>query len=135
MKKHLLSLLSVFVIFTTTVFSQNTQTNSTTDYWGTFCLVSNTVNDTNYFKVDLSQFTNEFEKVYFKNYFLEQDVFSSRIKSYNIIENNAYIAVPQKYTVEDFRHFIANMKKMTNTANYNWNTVQKNDYLLNNKDK
>ena len=47
----------------------------------------------------------------------------------------AIIAVPQKYKIDDFRHFMADMKKMTFAANYNWNANQKNDYLINNKAK
>jgi len=38
-------------------------------------------------------------------------VFHAQIKSYNIEKGEALIAVPKKYSVEDYRHFIANMKK------------------------
>ena len=104
------------------------------DYWGTFCLVSQTIADTNFFKVDLTHLPSEFEKVYFKNYYLEQDVFHSQMKSYNVEKEEATIAVPKKYTVEDYRHFMANMKKMTQTANYTYSIDQKKDYILNHKE-
>lgn len=133
MKKSILFFLLSFVIITKFSFSQEAQNKHGNDYWGTFCLVSYTVNDTNYFKVDLTQLPSEFEKVYFKNYFMEQDVFHTRITTYNIQENTAIIAVPQKYKIDDFRHFMADMKKMTFAANYNWNANQKNDYLTKNK--
>ncbi len=135
MKKLNLFVLLFFVIITKISFSQEAQNKPVTDYWGTFCLVSYTVNDTNYFKVDLTQLPSEFEKVYFKNYFLEQDVFSTRITLYNIKENAAMIAVPEKYKTDEFRHFMANIKKMTLATNYNWNATQKSDYLLNHKEK
>lgn len=134
MKKLNLILLVLFICVTSSVFSQNTQNKPTVDYWGTFCLVSYTANDTNYFNVDLTQLSNEFEKVYLKNYFKEQDVFSTRIILYNTLENKAIIAVPQKYKVEDFRHFMADMKKVTAAFNYNWTVAQKNEYLLNHKE-
>ncbi len=135
MKKLNLFVLLFFVIITKFSFSQDTQNKPGNDYWGTFCLVSYTVNDTNYFKVDLNQLPSEFEKVYFKNYFIEQDVFSTIITLYNIQENAALIAVPKKYKIDDFRHFMADMNKMTFTANFNWNSTQKNEYLLKNKAK
>jgi hypothetical protein len=135
MKKINLVFLLFFVIFTTNLFSQNTQSKPNTDYWGTFCVVSTTANDTNYFNVDLTQLLTEFEKVYFKNYFQEQDVFSTSILAYNILENKAIIAVPQKYKIEDFRHFVANIKKMTQTAEYNWTVAQKKEYVLTHKNK
>ncbi len=133
MKKSILFLLLSFVIITKFSFSQEAQNKPGNDYWGTFCLVSYNANDTNYFKVDLTQLPSEFEKVYFKNYFLEQDVFHTRITTYNIQENTAIIAVPQKYKIDDFRHFMADMKKMTFAANYNWDANLKNDYLIKNK--
>jgi hypothetical protein len=103
------------------------------DYWGTFCLVSQTIKDTNFFKVDLTELPSEFEKVYFKCYYLEQDVFHTQIKVYNIEKSEAMIAVPKKYSVEDYRHFMATMKKMTQAANYNFTLEQKENYILNHK--
>ena len=73
--------------------------------------------------------------MYFKFYYLEQDVFHTQIKEYNIDKGEALIAVPKKYTVEDYRYFMATMKKMTKTANYNYTVEQKNKYILNHKNK
>jgi len=98
-------------------------------------LVLQTVGDTNFFKVDLAQLPSEFEKVYFKSYYLEQDVFHTQIKVYDINKDKAIIAVPKKYVVEDYRHFMGNMKKMTQTANNNFTIEQKVEYIRNHKDK
>jgi hypothetical protein len=114
--------------------AQKTTQTTKPDYWGTFCLVSHTVGDTNYFKVDLTQLPSEFEKIYFKNYYLEQDVFHTQIKKYDVEKGEAIIAVPKKYAVKDYRPFMGDMKKMTNTANNNYTNEQKNNYILKNKE-
>ncbi|MFZ4740432.1 MAG: hypothetical protein ACOYLE_04655 [Bacteroidales bacterium] len=126
---------SLFIAFFAITNSQSQETiqQNKPDYWGTFCLKTLTVGDTNFFKVDLTQLTSEFEKIYFKYYYLEQDVFHSHINIYNIESGEAIIAVPKKYTIEDYRHFMANMKKMTFTANYNFTIEQKENYIINHK--
>lgn len=133
MKKILI--LSFLFIIVANIKAQEVLQQTKPDYWGTFCLVSQTIGDTNFFKVDLSQLPTEFEKVYLKNYYLEQDVFHAKIKSYNIEKGEAIIAVPKKYAVEDYRHFMANIKKMTQTANYNFTSAQKENYILTHKNK
>ncbi len=133
--KNSFILVCLFAIFAlNTIQAQDTKPEKP-DYWGTFCLVSQTVGDTNFFKLDLSQLPSEFEKVYFKSYYQEQDVFHTQIKMYNIEKGEALIAVPKKYKVEDYRHFMADMKKMTQAANYNYTIEQKETYLLNNNKK
>jgi len=127
---------SLFFLFLTLVKlqAQEVKEANKSDYWGTFCLVSVTVGDSNFFKIDLTQLPSEFEKLYFKSYYSEQDVFHTQIKSYNIEKGEAIIAVPKKYKVEDYRHFMGNMKKMTATANYNFSSEQKWNYVLNHKE-
>ena len=133
--KKLMIIAFFFAIFTlSNLQAQEVSQPAKPDYWGTFCLVSQTIGDTNYFKIDLSQLPSEFEKVYFKFYYIEQDVFLAQIKSYNIEKGEASIAVPKKYTIEDYRHFMANMKKMTQTANYNFTVAEKENYILTHKE-
>jgi len=133
--KKLMIIAFFFAIFTlSNLQAQEVSQPAKPDYWGTFCLVSQTIGDTNYFKIDLSQLPSEFEKVYFKFYYIEQDVFHAQIKSYNIEKGEASIAVPKKYTIEDYRHFMANMKKMTQTANYNFTVAEKENYILTHKE-
>lgn len=128
--------LSIFIAFFAIINlkAQEKSQQDKPDYWGTFCIKTQTVGDTNFFKVDLTQLTSEFEKIYFKCYYKEQDVFHSNIKVYNTQSDEAIIAVPKKYTIEDYRHFMANMKKMTQTANYKFTSVQKENYILNHKE-
>ncbi|MEI6695075.1 MAG: hypothetical protein WCO13_03310 [Bacteroidota bacterium] len=135
MKKLILFVFIVGFFTTHQIQAQGVSITPKPDYWGTFCLVSQTVGDTNFFKLDLSQLTSEFEKIYFKFYYLEQDVFHTQLKEYNIEKNTAIIAVPKKYSVEDYRHFMADMKKMTQTAFYNYTADQKLEYIQNHKDK
>jgi len=135
MKKHIIFAFLFAIFAITNLKAQEVTQQPKPDYWGTFCLVSQTIDDTNFFKVDLTQLPTEFEKVYFKFYYMEQDVFHTQLKEYNIDKGFALVAVPKKYTVEDYRHFMANMKKMTQTANYNYTSEQKNEYILNHKDK
>ncbi len=135
--KKLITFIFLFVIiaFNHVIKAQEISQQNKPDYWGTFCLVLQTVGDTNFFKVDLAQLPSEFEKVYFKSYYLEQDVFHTQIKVYDINKDKAIIAVPKKYAVEDYRHFMGNMKKMTQTANNNFTIEQKVEYIRNHKDK
>ena len=134
--KNLITFIFLFLIFAlSSTKAQEVSQQGKPDYWGTFCLVSQTVGDTIFFKVDLNQLPSEFEKIYFKFYYIEQDVFHAQIKTYNIAKGEAIIAVPKKYTVADYRYFMANMKKMTETANYIYTTEQKNEYILNHKEK
>ena len=135
MKKLILFVFIVGFFTTHQIQAQGVSITPQPDYWGTFCLVSQTVGDTNFFKLDLSQLPTEFEKIYFKFYYLEQDVFHAQLKEYNIEKNAAMIAVPKKYSVEDYRHFMADMKKMTQTAFYNYTADQKLEYIQNHKDK
>ena len=131
-------ILFVFIIGFFTIHqlqAQGVSINPQPDYWGTFCLVSQTVGDTNFFKLDLSQLPPEFEKIYFKFYYLEQDVFHTHLKEYNIEKNYAMIAVPKKYSVEDYRRFMADLKKMTQDAFNNYTTEQKLEYIQSHKDQ
>jgi len=129
MKKSIIfPLLLVFTAINTfSQISENPKPKG--DYWGTFCLVKETVSDTNYFIIDLKELPSLFEKIYFKNYYLEQDVFSSRIVNYNIDDGTAIIAVPSKYKVDDYRQFAAYIKKVTYAFNYNYTNEQKQDYI------
>ena len=135
MKKLIIFAFLFAVVAITNLKAQEVTKQPKADYWGTFCLVSQTIGDTNFFKIDLTQLPSEFEKVYFKFYYMEQDVFHAQIKEYNIDKGLALVAVPKKYTVEDYRHFMADMRKMTQTANHNFSSEQKNEYILNHKDK
>jgi len=135
MKKSILFSL-IFVLASFRVFSQISENPKPKgDYWGTFCLVKETISDTNYFVIDLKELPSLFERIYFKNYFLEQDVFGSRIVTYKTEDEYAIIAVPLKYKVEDFRHFVANIKKITHAFNFNFNNEQKQQYINNHIEK
>lgn len=129
MKKSIILLL--FLVFVkTNLFSQISENpKSKVDYWGTFCLVKETIADTNYFVIDLKELPSLFERIYFKNYYSEQDVFSSRILTYNTDKDTAVIAVPSKYKVDDFRQFVAYIKKVTHAFNFNYTSEQKKEYI------
>lgn len=131
MKKSIASFLILLSSIFFTSHAQNASTLSKPDYMGTFCLVTQTSLDTNFFRIDLSQLSTEFSKIYFKNYYLEQDYFHTKIKTYNISAGEAIIAVPIKYAVNDFRHFVGNLKKMTDTFNSMYSDAQKIDYIDN----
>ncbi|MCX6230976.1 MAG: hypothetical protein NTZ33_05480 [Bacteroidetes bacterium] len=137
MRKILLFVLFLAFIGITAIQAQenNAPYRPKPDDWGTFCLVSSTVGDTNYFKLDLNQIATEFEKIYLKYYYIEQDVFHTNIKEYSIENGTAMIAVPKRYAIEDYRHFMAMMKKMAFTANYNFTNEEKAAYLENHKKK
>jgi hypothetical protein len=137
MKKIFISALFALILLTNVLESQeNTQPyRPKPDDWGSFCLVSYTHADTNYFKIDLKQIVTEFEKIYLKYYYLEQDVFHTKIIYYNIEASEALIAVPKRYDVEEYKHFMATMKKMAFTANYNFNNEERATYLENHKNK
>lgn len=135
MKKSI-SILVLLISVTISVFSQITENPKPKgDYWGTFCLVKETIADTNYFVIDLKEIPTIFERVFFKNYFIEQDVFSSRIVTYNTNEDYAVIAVPSKYKVDDFRHFAATIKKVTHAFNQNYSSEQKQEYINKHQNK
>ena len=134
--KKLILLVFILGFFTThQIQAQGVSITPQPDYWGTFCLVSQTVGDTNFFKVDLAQLPSEFEKIYFKFYYIEQDVFHTQLKEYNIEKNIAMIAVPKKYSVEDYRHFMGDMKKMTQTAAFKFTAEEKLEYIKSHKDQ
>jgi len=133
MKKLIIFAFLIAIFAMSSLQAQQDSKPNKPDYWGTFCLVSQTIGDTNFFKVDLAQLPSEFEKVYFNFYYKEQDVFHSQIKAYNIEKNEAMIAVPKKYKVEDYRRFMGDMKKMTQTANFRFTLLEKESYLLTHK--
>ncbi len=133
MKKLIAFCILFVVVLQANTYAQSDVKQSKDDSYGTFCMLTHNVNDTNFYRVDLTQLSTEFKKVYFKYYCLEHDYFNSKFIDYNIIKGEAIVAVPSKYSVADFRHHLANMKKMTDTANFLFDADQKTEYLKSHK--